>query len=105
MAEPKQASGGYLYHPIHGKSGFMWNADMNNPKIGALALHPDEWKDRPWTDEEIAAYKRKQAEAEVKEETPQPEAPQAPAPTKHGLPRGRPRGRPFKKKEPQLAAE
>jgi hypothetical protein len=88
------AAGGYLYHPIHGKSGFMWNADMTNPKIGALALHPDEWKDRPWTDAEIEAYKRKQGAAEVKAEPQEPTP--APAPRK--------RGRPFTKKEPQSVA-
>ena len=94
MALPDNA-GGYLYHPIHGKSGFMWNADMTNPKIGALALHPDEWKDRPWTDAEIEAYKRKQAPQVKAEEPPEQKLNVTPK---------KPRGRPFKKKEPQAVA-
>ena len=98
MAEPAKTAGGYLYHPIYGKSAFMYQVDISNPLHGALTRFPDEWKDRPWTDAEIEAWKKsKQAVAEVKavqvDCIPDATRP-APAPKK-------PRGRPFTKKQPE----
>jgi hypothetical protein len=75
MADPKKAAGGRLFHVLHGESPFMYDVDRRN----ALNLHPGEWKDRPWTEEETEAYNRGAApqpaeEAEPAEPEPEPEA-------------------------------
>jgi hypothetical protein len=57
MAEPKKAAGGTLFHVIDGESRFMYAIDMRL----ALANHPEEWKDRPWTVKEVEAYKKRHA--------------------------------------------
>lgn len=51
--EPRKPAGGFLFHVVNGKSEFMYNADMRH------ALTFPEWKDRPWTAEEVATYERK----------------------------------------------
>jgi hypothetical protein len=77
MAEPKKAAGGKLFHVLAGESPFMYDVDRRN----ALNLHADEWKDRPWTEEEIEAATGVEkpaaaggAEAEAEPEQPEPEA-------------------------------
>ncbi|HET8921349.1 MAG TPA: hypothetical protein VFN27_16940 [Xanthobacteraceae bacterium] len=98
MAEPAKAAGGYLYHPIYGKSAFMYQVDMTGVKdgvpIGALVRFPDEWKDRPWTEREIEDWKKRNAPAEMRTEAQEQKPAQAP----------KKRGRPFTKKEPQTVA-
>jgi hypothetical protein len=54
MAEPKKTAGGRLFHVLHGESPFMYDVDRRN----ALNLHPGEWKEQPWTEEEIEAHNR-----------------------------------------------
>lgn len=55
MADPKRAAGGVLYHVLHGESGFMYEVDRRL----ALANHPREWRDKPWTEREVEAYKKR----------------------------------------------
>ncbi len=61
MAEPKKAAGGTIFHVLNGESQFMYAVDIRI----ALTRHPGEWKDRPWTEKEIEAYKKRQAKIEA----------------------------------------
>jgi hypothetical protein len=86
MADPKKAAGGKLFHIVHGESAFMYDVDRRN----ALNAHPDEWKDRPWTEEEIeAATGKMRANVEEPEEPEEAEEPEPEADDKPK--RGRPR--------------
>jgi hypothetical protein len=63
MAEAKKVAGGTLFHVLHGESGFMYEVDRRL----ALARHPDEWKDKPWTAREAEAYQKKRKAAKAGE--------------------------------------
>jgi hypothetical protein len=54
-----QSHFGKIFHVLHGESPLMPLVDMRL----ALANHPHEWKDRPWTEKEVEAHKKRQAKA------------------------------------------
>lgn len=83
MADPKKAAGGRLFHVLHGESPFMYAVDMRN----ALHLHPGEWKDRPWTEEEIEAFKNPDRPKPKAEPEEGPEAGEGEDKPKRGRPR------------------
>jgi hypothetical protein len=91
MAEAKKAAGGRLFHVLQGESLFMYRVDMDV----ALTRHSDEWKDRPWTEEEIAEYLHKAEAAPPAETEPEPEPePEQPEPeADHDETQSRRRGR------------